>query len=399
MRIIINLMLSVLIPFIAYIIAAHLGVKPKRYRLIAALIALSYPAVIANSTMDFGESFGFIFPLVVAFIMLFTMNLKQDGKNLRLRRLLSVLLGVVLAAGIDVYVRMVMVSVAAFFAILFARFFRKKRIFCLIPFFVSLICTTAVVLILGNVEIMLPTVEGASAVTYGNTARDLTNLICGHLFYFTVSTWGAGILGLCILIKRFRENGSSAFISMFAFLLLFFNMAVSVISKYGTDFEQSQEILIYGKYMDGVIPLILVSVFCYVYNSFENATSQKSQNDSEPQLELRMLLTSIIVLGLIFTAFFISPAEIIVKTEKLDVSAVPGLYPLRIGAGIDSLITIDTLFLSVSAVFSLMALFIVFISCAGRYRYRIIAWSVATIALYSLIYTSVLYVPFIMRST
>ncbi|MCL1824278.1 MAG: hypothetical protein FWG44_08770 [Oscillospiraceae bacterium] len=391
MKIMINLVLTALIPTAAYIIAAHLGVKKKRNRLLAALIGVSYPAVIACSALTTDEPFGFLFPLIISLIMLYSANLKTDNKNAVLRNLLSVLLGVMLVAGVVVYERLFAVAAAAMLTILFARVFYKKKIISVLMFLISSIVSGAAVSILNGSFLTIPWNIGLD-IQPPDVAH-LFNLICGHLFYFSVSTWGLGILGLCLFIKRIRNAGNISFVLMFAFLSLLLNVITSVISRQGVDLYQAQETLIYGKHMDSIIPLILISVVCCIL------TQESEQNqETEPQLELRLLLTSVILLGVIFTAFFAFPAEVIINAVRIDVSAVPGLYPLRIGTHIDSVITIDTLFLSVSAVLSIMALFIVFISCAGRYRFKVISGTIAAIALYSLIYTSAVYLPYIMST-
>jgi hypothetical protein len=170
---------------------------------------------------------------------------------------------------------------------------------------------------------------------------------------------------------------------------MLFLLAFSVVGGFNSNLYESQEILMYGKYIDIAAPLVLISVICYIFIY---------ENDPQRRLSLHQILSAIVLLGVIFTAFFALSAEVVVQAEDITVSAVSGLYPLRIGVDIKSLITLNTLFLSVSAVFSLMALLIVYISCARRYRLHIISWTIAAIALYSCVYTTAIYLPY-MRAT
>jgi hypothetical protein len=171
--------------------------------------------------------------------------------------------------------------------------------------------------------------------------------------------------------------------SVFAYLSAVFCIALSVLTAATPDFFPNvyglQESLIYGKYIDGFIPLILISS---VYSVCTR------------ELDLRAILSAVVVSGGIFTAFFSLTAPYVVRAGQVNVSAILGIYPLRIGADIDSLITVDGLFLTLSAVFCFMALLIVYVCCGGKHRVKIISATIAGIAVYSGVYVCSVYLPY-----
>ncbi|MCL2070879.1 MAG: hypothetical protein FWH07_01430 [Oscillospiraceae bacterium] len=404
MNIIINLGLTALIPASAYAVALCLGVNNKWQRLIVALAALAYPAVIARSTLTTDESFGFLFPIILALIMLISANAKPgvkanakaEVKHPVIKPLLSVLLGVVIVAGVFVNKSMLAVAVAMILTILFARIFYKKKIVCTLEFLIPVTLLGVAVFLSDGGAASLTDFVARPNFPRGFDSVDLIRLITGQLYYFAVSTWGLGILGFFLFIKALANTKAKevpkpekpvriSLFLMFAFLSVFFNLAISVIERLRFNLYESQEALMYGKYIDSVCPLLLVAVICCIF---------VYENNSLPLLDLRTILFAVVLMGAIFTAFFAWTAEIIVNADNVTISEIPGLYPLRIGVGTGSLITLETLFLSVSAVYSLMALFIVFISCARRYRRYIISGTIAAIALYSCIYTIAVFVPY-----
>jgi hypothetical protein len=236
---------------------------------------------------------------------------------------------------------------------------------------------------------------------------ELLAMIAGQLYYFSVATWGLGVLGFCLFVKilrvytarikskpreksdktelsDLRHNAKLLTLCVYTFLAVLFTVAISIMNNVevlsvGLQFYR-QEALIFGTYIDSIIPLVLL---CTVCTLFMHA------------LDLRTLLATTVVLGGIFTLFFSVAAGTVAHGQSVSVSAILGLYPLRLGVDIQSPITSDTLFLTVSAVFSLMALLIVFISCGGRYKSRILTTAIAVISLYCMVYTCAVYLPYV----
>ena len=69
------------------------------------------------------------------------------------------------------------------------------------------------------------------------------------------------------------------------------------------------------------------------------------------------------------------------------------LYPLRIGAASDELLSFDSLLLTASVTFCVMALFIVVISCTKKYRSLILSGILLGITVYSAVFIQAEYLP------
>jgi hypothetical protein len=305
------------IPVLVYKIAARLGITRNYQRLAAVLSASVYPAVIMQSKLARSESLSFLFPCMIALLILTVIDTKKPAR----RHFLTIVLAFVMTGAVICRERMLAVMIAAVIAMMFVRFLLKIKV-SLIAFFGSLF------------------VFGMSAVFFipdwispsGLTLYRLSSLI-EHLFDFTVSSWGLGILGVCLFVRSLFKLELSAKhnIANLTFGVFVFAALILAIDT------------------PHVIPLVLVSVICHIFTR---------------GLDLRGILVSIVAMGVIFTAFF------------------------SVTAGFDGL------FLMVSAVFSLMSLFIVFVCCGGRYSARIVGGTVAAISLYSCIYVCAVRLPY-----
>jgi hypothetical protein len=183
-----------------------------------------------------------------------------------------------------------------------------------------------------------------------------------------------------VLFKKIRIPSGINVFAVFAFLSLVFTLIMSI-SHPPEWLELHQETFIYGEYTDSVIPLVLFAVTGYIFLYKED-------------FNLHTILISVVGAGAVFTAFFITAAGFVVHAQIANVLPVIGLYPLRIGVPVGTLITLDGLFLTVSAVFSFFALLIVYVCCAVKYRSHIMSATVAGVALYSCLYVCAFYVPY-----
>ncbi|MDR0197132.1 MAG: hypothetical protein LBI36_02795, partial [Oscillospiraceae bacterium] len=401
-----------LIPVIAYKISKRFGVKKAWMRVLTAAVCGMYPAVFAHSKFIWNETFCIIFPWLTAFVILTAC----DAKKRVFKHLLSVLAALTICASVCAHPRLLSSAAAGVAAILFARFFLKKKIVFLSSFIPAAVVFSAGSFLLTRRLVSLMWGDGAAL---RNTLSDLAPIfktllsggaepwvrllrtLAGHLYYFAASTWGLGILGVVFFFSAVTTylpaagtgkptalpNANERFLifSAFAFVSALLDGAVSVLFKFDADRQsQYQDTVIFGRYVDGAIPLILLTVMCYVFLYGP---------------DLRKLLGGVVALGGVYAAFFLMSARTIVNAENVNVSSILGMHPLRIGEKIDALITMDGLFLTVSAVFSLMALFIVFVCCSKRYCVHIISLSITVIAVYSCAYTAFAYLPFALRET
>lgn len=391
------------VPMIAYKISSRLGVEKAWHRILISIACGLYSTGFAHTKFIWNETACIVIPWLILFLLIQTMN----EKNRIIKHLLSVLAAFVAIFAFAAHPRLISVSVTAVLVILFTRIFMKKKLVYLTSFFPALIIfglfeqilrTYLINIMWGENAVLLQnTIESgvqsfSGLWTDGGAARFIQTLF-GHLYYFATSTWGLGALAFCLVFvmtgsyfkaknKKSGRNFTDEFIifGIFAFLLNILALLVSVINKFNTaGFEQYQDSAIFGRYMDSVIPLLIMLVISYVFVY---------------SLDFIKLLSSIITLGIIYTAFFIFTMPVIIGAEKTRVSPILGLYPIRIGQSIDAVITIDGLFLTVSSVFCFMALFIVIVCCARRYRAHIISICMICTMLYSSFYTAIVYLPF-----
>jgi hypothetical protein len=420
--VVVEAMLTALLPVIAYKLAVLLEIKPLWQRLVVVGLVGLYPAVLAHTkSSEYGyslsEVFALLFPAVIALLLLKSAELSVTTiKRTNAKRFTAVFIVVTAVFAVAVDERMLAVAAAVFLTVVIMRLCLNRELVSMPTFLIAFLVFA------GAAYFVIPFIARGLGFGRDSYAQmftfhehvstyipdiDLLSLIAGHFYYFAVATWGLGVLGLCLFVKmmrdyavRIKSNSQKktekseladlnrrvkllAF-SMYAFFALLFTLGFSVIDNLealtnGLHLQQ-QELLMFGMYMDSVIPLILVCTVCAIFMH---------------GLDLRTLLMTTVVLGVIFTLFFALTAGIIAHGQTVAVSAILGLYPLRIGVDIGTPITFDTLFLSVSAVFSLMALFIVFISCGGRWKTRIITGAIAIITIHCMVYTCAIYMPYV----
>jgi hypothetical protein len=209
-----------------------------------------------------------------------------------------------------------------------------------------------------------------SAATWSSITPSIDLLwnFVGGLFLFAVSTWGLGFLGLCQLGKQFhvytrcikvdknsnksdksdtpdlRKQSSYLIFTTFAFLALLFSLIYSVLFTNDV-------------FVGNIAPIVLLSVTCGIFIH---------------GLTLRTILFATVVHGLVFSGTFT-------------------FAPTLAGA-------FGEVLMFVSAVFSFMSLLIVFVSCGGRYKTRIIAGAIAAISLFFAIHTVAFYLPTVRES-
>ncbi|MCL1881322.1 MAG: hypothetical protein FWF76_04005 [Oscillospiraceae bacterium] len=432
MTLLLTSMLSALIVVFAFKIASILEVGRIWRRILVTLVSGFYPAIIAHTktwyeVSGMHEVLGFLFPFVIALVLLSAVCLEHN--RIRSRHFMAILLAVAMLAGMISHERMTAVSLASLITLIFARLLLKRNILPIRTFVISLIIALATLLFaephLARFLSLTPLdflerFRGEYAPAFfantsdsAFTGMNLVRAFAGHLYYFAIATRGLGIIGLCLFIiaarklsKRVRAECQKSTLTIaelaeskkqskfviftcFAFLSLLFTLILSVEGQLSTYAYWSyvgtfppQETLIFGMYMDSIIPLILISAVCgiFVYG-----------------IGLKVILHSTVILGVIFTAFFAFTSEIVVHPsafENASVAAILSIYPLKIAMDIDQPITFHELFLTVSLVFSFMSLLIVLMSCGGRSRIRIIAGVILCAYLYSAVYTIVVFLPY-----
>jgi hypothetical protein len=86
-------------------------------------------------------------------------------------------------------------------------------------------------------------------------------------------------------------------------------------------------------------------------------------------------------------------APVIVRTENSRTESIQGFLPLQFSSDIYD-IDRAGLFYAISAVFCFIALLVVFISCAERYRPHLISLCAMLVFIYSFIHSAFIYMPY-----
>lgn len=408
------------VPVIGYRICRLFGVNKAWQRILISLSCGVYSTVFAHTKFIWNETACIIFPWLILLLIIKTGETRARAP----KHLLSILTAFVMVAGIAAHPRLTSVVIAGVLMILFARLFMKKKL-VLLPSFLPafgvflllerLLTHTMITRMWGSADVLLlGTFRGYFTASLPPPGENLPlrfiQTFFGHLYYLFTSTWGLGALAVCLtavlVVSFLRKNRTEEtsrnaprssprnttdynkhfiLFAVYAFCANFCSLFVSVADKFrAVGFYEYQDTVIFGRYMDSTIPLLMMLVICYVFMH---------------GLDFRGLLGTIVTLGATYAAFFIFTAPVIIGAGKTRVSPILGLYPIRMGERIDAVITLDGLLLTVSGVFCFASLFLVIVCCSKRYRAHIISLCVILTMVYSSIYTAIVYLPFVNADT
>jgi len=327
---ILNGVLASLIPLMTYKIAASLGVQKAWQKTLCAIIAGIGTAVFAYTKFIRTETLCVFFPF-----LLFLLLVKSSGvKNRLLRFLLSVFIAFVLAFAPAADSRLWLLVLAFIITALYSRFVLRLKTISFLGFLPAFAVFTTLQVYVS--ERLFATATGSAPFTreIEFVPGGFENFIDG-IYHLAVSTWGVGILGICLCFFLFAsekpKNRSGELLRTFAFFALFYNAFMLIIP---VDSERS---------VDSASPLLIILSLSFVFIH---------------GLDFNKLLTSAAVLGIIFALPFV-PATL----EE------------------------------VSAVFCLFALLFVLVCCAERYRSHMISLSFFVVALFSGFNTAFVFLP------
>lgn len=399
----INSLMMALIPILAFSAAKRLGVD-KFWKLLAiSLVSGGFCCYFAHSKFAWTETTSIVIPWILLWL-LFRIG---DVKSKAVRALLSTVFGIVCALSLAAHIRLIAVVLAIFAAIFAERFFFGKKS-VLMPFFLPafgvfsalvafisqelrtyLWCQSDPSLLKNTVSSFFADI--AAGFEQGGVLR-LLQTFCGQLYYFVTATWGVGAIAVCLFgavaagcIRRKKGSeevtygsGASVF-AFFSFFTVFFMIIIGTLYRFGSDsFGVYQDTALFGRFLDGVIPIATMFVMVILFSY---------------SISLNKVLGSIAVLGVIYLAFFASTVPMILECGMTRIAPVLALYPLRIGAASDELLSFDSLLLTASVTFCVMALFIVVISCTKKYRSLILSGILLGITVYSAVFIQAEYLP------
>jgi len=324
---ILNGLIVAFIPVLAYKITAALGHEKPWQKTLCAVVAGAGVSAFLHTKFIWSETLSVFLPFLLFWLFLKTIKIKHNV----LRQIVSVFLALFCALSLAADVRMLIYAVMFLLTALYARHSGTKTVSAA-GFSIAFVLGAAGVLHLGD---FLKAAMTGEAVTFDLAfGIDITEIL-GALYYFAVSTWGIGVLGVCLCVLTIHKRQKNV-LSVFAFFAVGVNILMIVF------FPQ-------GRHIDSAAPLLIIFTLCYVFAC---------------GLELRTLLHATIILGIIFALFFIFCTAENAQTTR-----------------------------EVSATFCFTALLIVLVSCAERYRAHLISIGAALFILISCVLAAAVDLP------
>jgi hypothetical protein len=372
---ILNGVFAALIPLLTYKIAASLGLQKAWQRTLCAVVTGVGASAFAYTKFIWSETLCVFLPF-----LLFWLLTKTSGtKNRFLKFLLSVFTALVLAFAPAADPRLWALVLSFLLSVIFARLFLRAKPVSFAGFLPASAIFAALQMYTGE-QLNAASGFSESAGLFSLSPQEYMQAFLGQLYYFAVSTWGIGVLGICLCIALFTKLSAKTenkLLVVFAFFALAYNTLTLLMSAYGAASSLAfyQGFYIYGRYIDSASPLLLILALCYIFIH---------------GLDFKKLMFCTISLSVIFRLFF---TLVLPESFILAVHSKQGFSPVRLGTGIDAALTSDSLLFAASAVFCFVALLFVFVCCAERYRKHIISLCLCLTVLYGGLHTALFYLP------
>ncbi|MCM1055237.1 MAG: hypothetical protein NC394_06915 [Bacteroides sp.] len=391
------------IPVIAYTLCFKLGVKKPWQAVFAAVCTGGWMTCLVHSRFIWNETAAVFIP----FVMLYLLIMSDAAEKKSAKRTLSALLALVCGLAYCAHQRLIAAILAVAAAAVLSRALLKRRTLNLPVFFGSLaVFMTAAVF--GNylVQNILWGADDPSRLQ--NTAENIISrlpemlkdggvsrlftALAAQSFYFICASWGLGALGISlfavIVFRLFKSKkdkslmifgGERTVFLFYTAALTLFMLIVGAAYRFGAEsFETSQSTLIFGRYMDGVIPLTVMLVFVFIFTE---------------ELDLAEILGGIVASGAVYLLFFFTGRQTALNAVSATISPMLGLYPVMFGENSGTLVTSTGFTAAVSCSMCLMTVFIVITSCAGRMKRLILSAVITLTVLYSASYGVFSYLP------
>ncbi len=398
-----NSILVSFIPVLAFSLARRLGVGKIWKMLLVAFVAGGYCCYFAHSKFAWSETVTIVIPWFIIWLIFKS----GDCKGKASKYFVSMAVGFVCGLSLGAHSRMIAVIISLILTIVFQRFFFRKKLLNFGGFIPALLVS---IVFVGFISSYLQTnlwcqsdpslLKNTFAEFFANFGErfaddgmnKLVKTLCGQLYYFVTSSWGIGALAICIFfailsacIKHKRKDEPQTYsseVSVFAVytvLSTIFTIIFGTLYRFSSEgFNIYQDTTMFGRFLDGVIPLVSVFVLIVLFTY---------------SIKLNKVLGAIAILGIIFIAFSLTTMPTILQCEATRISPVLALYPLRIGAESVELLTFDSLLLTMSMTFCVMGILVVIVSCAKRRRSAIISVMMTVMTVYSLVFIYAVYLP------
>ena len=398
----VNAALISFVPVISFSIARHIGVDKLWKLLVISFVSGGYCCYFAHSKFAWNETITILLPWLILWLIF----RNSERKNKAAKHGASIIIGLLCGISIEANVRLIGLIFAVIIFIIGERVFYGKKSIFLPSFIPALLVSVAGVMFVSHIvrtelwcrsdpaELIntIPNLMNTLSGEIENSSARFIQTFFGQLYYFVTSTWGFGALAFCLFgaiiihcVKKKKEGTIQTYshgIAMFSFFTFFFSLSTilsGTIYRFGTDgFYTYQDNVIFGRFIDGVIPFSLMLVLVVLFTS---------------SIKLNKILGAAILAAIIYLVFFTIGVPVILECGSTRISPILGLYPLRIGAAGAELLNFNSLLLTVSAVFSVFSIFVVVISCTKKYRSAIISVIISGLTIYSLIFISGTYLP------
>ncbi len=398
----VNSLLISCVPLLAISISKRLGVTALWKMLVVGFISGGYCCYFAHSKFAWSETVTILIPWLILRAIIGLI----DQKNKPKAHLSSILVGILCGLGLAAHVRLVLLPIIVIFIIISDRIIYGKKSVLIPDFSISYIVTTIGVLFVTHIlqtklwccsdpALLNNTLSNLIA----SLSKDIENrglrfiqTFFGQLYYFITSTWGFGALAFCLFgavathcvknkIKKAPQSYSQGIctLSLFSFLTAILTIIAGTLYRFPTDgFYTYQDNVIFGRFLDSVIPFALIFVMAVLFTS---------------SIKLNKILGAAVICAIVYLVFFTVTAPVILECDATRIAPILGLYPLRIGAAGAELLNFNSLLLTSSAVFCVLAVFVVVISCSKKNRSAILSVITCGLTVYSLVFISGTYLP------
>lgn len=400
--IILNGLAVSVIPLIIYDIGLRFKVGKKWKLICAACAGGGYCCYFAHSKFIWTEAVTIVLPWLLIWFVFIT----NEQTTLYSKHFFSIATAFIGAAAVAANVRLFTVVLAAFLTVLFVRVCYGKKLLYLKSFVPALLLFIMLErFVTFNVQAGLwqqdcynlhNTIEYFALNCFDsfaeNGAFSIVQAFIGQMYYLVTASWGVAALALCVVgaviyscVSKKRRSIPQSYpieattFAVFTLLSIVFTLIFGVFFKAGSaGFGASQDSVVYGRYLDAVIPFAVVLVMLFLYTT---------------SLNLRKALGAVAILALTFLLFFVVDIPIIQSSASLAISPTLGLYALRIGTSSSEILTLDNLTLTASVSLCVIVLIIVVISCSKKTRSLLITLIIMLTSAYSLIFVSAVYLP------
>ncbi|MDE7280397.1 MAG: hypothetical protein K2N36_01480 [Ruminiclostridium sp.] len=413
--VIINGAVMSLIPVIVYSCSIMLGVKKPWQSVIMSVCAGGWLSCMIHSKFIWNETVAIFIPFLAVYLLLKAETAEKKSTG----RLYSALLGMTAGLSYCAHQRLFALILALSAALILSRFVLKRKTAALGCYFFSLIVFFGAAFF-GNYYIqqilwgvsdpasLRNTAESffaslPSALSNGGGKRFFISLL-SQIYYYMCASWGLGALAFSILViiiaqlitarikRKKNENekkseeepkpifgGVRTVFLFFTALLTVFMLFIGVCYRFGAEnFSSSQSAILFGRYLDSVIPLTIMLILTFIYTE---------------ELQKTQIYGGVITLGVTYTLFFIIGRGSVLGAESASISPILCIYPVMFGESTSSLVTSTGLIAAVSCSLCIMALLLVIVSCSARRKNAIISSVVLMFTLYSVVFGSLYYLP------